>query len=259
MLHYTQWAMMNVGASLLVVVYPRVMRDSLRYQQQHPINGIAFGNTEREREGQRERARWPDRRCGCLLLLCESHFALDSSQTNWKFITPTYTIDDDFWCHSKWIFYTCHRVESVTKGRDRWQRWLWLRLWSAFNHSQIDFNCLKITDHNAKDNFCPAVLKSRAKSPFPPPPPCLTYHTITIVIHIHICTYLRLYHILAANLSNFKVNSHAKADISSTNAQSHWPDPQSGDIDAGSLTGNAPSEGGTKSTAEWADKKFELS
>lgn len=54
MLHYTQWAMMNVGASLLVVVYPRVKRDSLRYQQQHPINGIAFGNTERERERQKE-------------------------------------------------------------------------------------------------------------------------------------------------------------------------------------------------------------
>lgn len=47
-------------SSSLVVVYPRVKRDSLRYQQQHPINGIAVGHRVSKRE--RERAI----RCGCL-------------------------------------------------------------------------------------------------------------------------------------------------------------------------------------------------
>lgn len=89
---------------------------------------------------------------------------------------------------------------------------------------------------------------------FPLPPPLRTRRSRSFHIQ-HICTYLRLCHILAANLSNFKVNSHANADISSTNAQSHWPDPQSGDR---SLTGNAPSEGGTKSTAEWGDKTYQF-
>lgn len=114
---------------------------------------------------------------------CVSHTLRSTQVKQIENLSPRQTIDDDFWCHSKFIFYTCHRVESVTKGRHRWQRWLWL--WSAFNHSQIDFNCLKITDHNAKDNFCPAVPKSRAKTPFPPTP-SLTYHTITIVPYTYL-------------------------------------------------------------------------